>query len=140
VPFDSRVGEFGIHVEGVLFMALQHKASGVAAAVAVFFGASLAAGAPAFAQDLWGAIAVDDDGTAWPTLNNPTARAAEADAVNYCGGRTGCDVLTVFPGCGAIAQLGDTFQGGHGNTHDEAVGNAIQNSGGGFIEGVWCNG
>ncbi|MGC5025376.1 DUF4189 domain-containing protein [Tsukamurella sp. DT100] len=108
----------------------------VAAATAAMV---VAAPAPAQAATLWGAIAVDDDGTAWPTANLPTAEAAEADAKAYCGGRRGCDVLVTFAdGCGAVAWSDEQWHGGHGATLAAAQESALRLNGGGTIQAWVC--
>ena len=109
----------------------------VAAAATITFAAP--APAPAQAATLWGAIAVDDDGTAWPTTNHPSAEAAEADAKAYCGGRKGCDVLVSFyDGCGAVAWNDQQWHGGHGATLSAAQESALRLNGGGAIQAWVC--
>lgn len=100
---------------------------------------AIAGPVPAQAASLWGAIAVDDDGTAWPTANHPSAEAAEADAQAYCGNRRGCDVIVTFnDGCGAVAWNDSRWHGGHGRTLGEAEDSALQLNGGGAIQAWVC--
>ena len=117
---------------------MKHRILTLAVVVAAV-GATLSAPAIAQAESLWGAIAVDVDGTAWPTTNHHSAAAAEADAKAYCGGRRGCDVLVVFnDGCGAVAWSDEQWHGGHGPTLGAAQESALRLNGGGAIQAWVC--
>lgn len=87
----------------------------------------------------FGAIAVAPDGAVGKAWQYRTRAHADYAAVKACG-VTGCEVLSSFTRCGAVADDGSSFQGGTGRTRAIAEDVAlIKIGGGGWIITWACN-
>ncbi|OBI96561.1 DUF4189 domain-containing protein [Mycobacterium asiaticum] len=85
-----------------------------------------------------GAIAVAPDGAAAKSLGYAYRANAENAALQKCG-NSGCQLLSSFTRCGAVAHNGSTHQGGTGLTRAMAEADAMTRLGGGQIV-IWaCN-
>jgi hypothetical protein len=111
-------------------------AAAVAVATAVATTVTLAPAAGAGGG--WGAIAYAFSGAWGRAQNYPTAAAAQATAVNFCG-YSDCQVLVTFNACGAVAANGFVRGGGFGNDLNAAMADARGKIGGGWIDSWACN-
>ncbi len=88
--------------------------------------------AVAQAEDMYGAIATDDETGSWGYgYNYPTRRQAETAAKDQCG-EPGCQVEVWFMNaCGAVAKDGQTVGWGWAETEAEAQTKALSACGSG---------
>jgi hypothetical protein len=111
----------------------------VAAAAIIAAGATTVPVAPvAQAGGGWGAIAYAFSGAWGRAQDYPTAAAAQATALNFCG-YTDCKVLVTFDACGAVAANGFVRGGGYGPNLGAAMAAAQREIGGGWIDSWACN-
>ncbi|MFI9509237.1 DUF4189 domain-containing protein [Nocardia sp. NPDC052566] len=101
---------------------------------AAILAAPLATGSVAQASSTnYGAIAVSSRGAWGWAVDYATSSLAESWARSRCG-HSDCTVLVSFSNsCGAVADGGRKYYGGHGSTRAAAERNALARAGGGSI-------
>ncbi|EKQ69786.1 hypothetical protein OsccyDRAFT_2431 [Leptolyngbyaceae cyanobacterium JSC-12] len=91
-------------------------------------------------EDMYGAIATDDETGSWGyAYNYPTRAQAEAEALKECG-EQGCQVEVWFANaCGAVAKDGNTVGWGRAESRAEAEAKALSACGTGACKvEVWA--